>query len=516
MTQTRIPLGDEPGDAEPGGTVISADRLLRALADAPARPVAPETGYRTPQPTIQRAQRSRYRFTDLDLDDVTNILKRAEDGDIEKLAGLWMAMLKSDAHLRSVWDTRMGPLAAARWELSPPDVDDALAQSAARAVAGCEEALKGIHNLEGTFLALLDAVGLGFAVAEIVWKRGTLLGRPAWVPAALVPIQSQRFSFSDDYEIGLYDNGAAVGDLKAAGWEVTELSGRGRKIARLPAGKYIVHQPREINDYPTSTGLVFALARWWWAKNRATMLSLTGAESFAWPHLHGHVAQQADDLVVEELHEGLENLASDGVIVTRGETSIDFITANGEGGARVFDDLRKYLDAAISKLVLGSTLNVEIGDSGGNRAAAESQADQTITPRQDRDAAQVWQTIRRDLLTYIVRFNPEVFGPRAPVPMGQTVIAEEPVEVDALAIQAGVVTVDELRESRGLTPLGGEAGDRFVSVQQAAPAAFTASDDTPPEVAPRDPFAASRRPWEEAEALARALTSRGASETSGR
>ena len=505
MQQTNLPGHDPRGDAATTAAVVAAYNRTRG-----AKPTTPELGHRTPQPTFDRNRKRR--LTALDLEDIQAILDRAEDGDVERLADLWLRMLKSDDHLRSVWDTRMGPVAAARWELAPPDVDETMAEAANRAVRGCEQALRGIDGLESTFLSLLDAAGLGYSVAETKWKRGTLLGRPAWVPYAIEPVHGRRFAFADDYELGLYDNSMAVPDLRDAGWEVEVIKGRGRQMARLPESKYIIHQPREINDYATSTGLVFAAARWWWAKQMATMFGLATAETHANPKLHGHVEQTAPDTVIEELHEGLELLAADGVVVTRGETDISVIDTKGQGAVETWHEVAKRMDAALSKLVLGSTLNVEIGESGGNRAAAESQADQTITPRQQRDAAQMWQSIRRDLLTWVVRFNPEIFGPNAPIPVGRSIMAEDPVEVDDLAVSSGYVRVDELRESRGLAPIGGEVGDSFIKPQPTAPRAFS---DAPVEVATPDPFAASRRPWDEAESLARALTSRGASATSG-
>ena len=503
MEQTTFP-GHEP-------VGVDAATQARILAShSTAKPTAPELGARTRQPELDK-QRRKHHLEGADLSEIASILKRAEDGDTEGLADLWLHMLKTDAHLRSVWDTLVGPVASANWELAPaPDVPAAEQEAAERAAQGCEEAMRAV-DIEEQMLADLNATGLGYAVSEVFWTRGTILGRGAWVPR-VEPIHGRRFAFSNDYEIGLYDNGRAVTDLRDDGWDVEELNGRGRRMARLPAGKYIVHQPREISDYPTSTGLVFSLARWWWAKQVTAQYGLSSAETFANPRVVGYLSQFADETVVEEMLEGLETLAADGTMLARGESRVEVLDSKGEGAARTWDMLWRRLDDAMSKLVLGSTLNVEIGESGGNRAAAESQADQTIAPRQERAAAQVWRTWRRDLLTYIVRFNPEIFGQRCPVPVGRSNLAEDPVEVDELVVSTGYVTVDQVLESRGLPPIGGEIGDSYVK-PPAVPRAFS---DAPREVAAPDPFAASRRPWDEAESLAWALTSRDASATSGR
>lgn len=512
--QIPLPHTEAEGDGARVLSFPSPDDVLR-LADRIRSGSAPEPGVRTPRPTISRYDNSKRRFVDLDLDTVVGILRRAEDGDTEDLADLWLRMLKTDAHLRSVWATRLAPVFSARWEVIPADVDESRAELALIGARGCEEALHGVDNIARSISALLDGIGVGFGVAEIVWGRGSILGKPGWIPVGLEPVHARRFGFADTFEIGLYDNGAAVPSLEADGWHVDKILSRGRMLARLPAGKYVVHQPVEIHDYPTATGLVHTLARWWWAKQVATKYWLSGAETFANPRFIGKVEQSAPGAqVVEDLLEGLEDLAADGVIVLRGGTSVETLDSKGEGAARTWESLVKFLDASISKAILGSTLNVEIGESGGNRAAAESQDDATIRPRQEQDAEQLWSSIRRDLFRHVIAYNPHIFPAGTPVPKGRSVLAEETVEVDDLIVASGAVRFDELRESRGLPALGGERGEAFVKPAAAAPPpTFAASDDTPAEVAPV-PFAATAaKPWEVAASVARRLSLRAASAT---
>lgn len=493
---------------------------LRALADSGDH--TPTLGRRTPQPKIDRW--SRHTFGDLGPAELIQILKNAKEGRTEKLADLWLHMLQTDSHLRSVWDTIMAPVYSARWEVVPADVsiseDDpvaaaqsqALAESAQDAAKACEEALEGVRSLSRTMSAMLDAVGLGYAVVEIVWGRGTLLGQPAWVPVSLDPVHGRRFAFSDDFEVGLYDSGRAVAELRERGEDVDPLDGRGRQLARLPAGKYMVHQPVTVHDYPTSTGLVFALSRPWLLKQIGQRYYAAGAERFAMPWVVGHMGEQPAGMTMDEFHDGLEGLSGQGVMVTRGETSVEILDTKGQSGADVWERFLRYQDAAMSKAVLGSTLNVEIGSTGGNRAAAESQADETITPRQEQHAEQLWATIQRDLFRYIVKYNPHMFPPSTPLPMGRSVLAEDPVEVDDLVIQSGYLKVNQLLESRGLPPLPGEQGEAFLKPPQ--PSAPFRAPTSEREADDRDPF--DRSPWDEASrALSRALST-GRAPTSSR
>lgn len=495
------------GDNAAGTTALAARNEFTAAAKSST----PEVGQRTRQPSIYRWDR--LGNVDLTIGAIASILRRAEQGTTKELVDLWLRMLKTDAHLASVWHTRISPVASARWELQPGEGPESLAPMATRLRDGCEEALKRLGNLEPLFTRLLGALGPGYAVAEIVWGRGQLMGLPAWLPVKVKPIHARRFQFSERYELGLYDDGQAIHQLREDGWEVDEIRGQGGIMARLPAGKYIVHQPAVIDDYPTATGLVHPLSRWWWAKSKATQFWLGGAEIAGNPRLLGKVDQMAPDEVLDELHKALETLSADGVAVTRGETAIDIIEGKANSSAEVWSQLVKTMDAAMSKAVLGSTLNVEIGDTGGNRAAAESQDSVTIEPRQEQDGAGLWSTLSDQLLRFVRDYNPHLFSHDAPLPVGQFVFAEEPVNVDQLAVSAGVVTVDELRESRGLPALGGEAGGRMVSMQ---PSSAPFSTKPAPEVATSDVPFPTTTPWDLARAKARASLpfSTGATQTS--
>lgn len=441
-----------------GADVVALNEYRQVLASIARQP---ETGQRTPQPSIARDDRSR--FVDADLARIIGILRKAEDGDVKELADLWLRMLKSDAHLASVWESRTAPVFGARWEVAPPEVDPSRSEAATRAAAACTEALRGVPDLPTVFSALLNARGLGYAVAEIIWHRGTLLGSPAWVPSALKPVHGRRFRFDDHFEIGLYDDGRAVGALAEAGWPVECLDARGVKIARLPVSKYVVHQPIGIHDYPTATGLVHSVARWWWVKQVVTKYWLGGAETAANARMIGELLQSAAGVTMEELVEGMESLAADGVVALREGAKITIHDGKAAAGSEVWEALFRRMDAAMSKLILGSTLNVEIDAAGGNRAASESQDNVTIRPRQRQDAAQMWSTIQRDLFRWIIKFNPHLFAPNTPLPMGRSIITEETVLIDQLAVDSGAITVDEMRRRSNLPEFGGERGAALIN-----------------------------------------------------
>jgi hypothetical protein len=166
----------------------------------------------------------------------------------------------------------------------------------------------------------------------------------------------------------------------------------------------------------------------------------------------------------------------------------------------VWHELHDVMDEAMSKRILGSTLNVQIGDTGGAYAAADSQAATTILPRQMIDAEQLWLTIQRDFFRWIRDYNPHLFPPNTPLPTGHSILAEERVQVDELAVRAKCVSNDELRTSRQLPEWGGARGEAIAVLDAPAPGV----------AAPQLPFSNRDLPWEQA----RRLTSTVRTETS--
>lgn len=476
--------------ADGGGLVRLDVRTARAIVDASGQTKAPERGRRTPRADSSRIHRRS--FFDLELADITSILRRMEDGDTRDGVDLWCRMLKVDIHLRSVWESRGAPVYAAPHEVlaSKPVTD-----GSTRLADACREVIDGYDNLESVNAALLDAGGVGFAVGEIEWVRSTLLGVPAWVPHRVTPVHSRRFRWSDHFELGLWDDGLAVSRLRAAGWHVDELTARGAKLAALPRGKYLVHTPIGIHDYPTAAGLVHPFSRWWWVKQVATKYWLHGAEIAANPRIIGKISQLAHGAItLEEFFSDLEDLAADGIMVLREGTSVDITDSKAAISADVWDKLVRRADAAITKGALGSTLNVEIDSAGGNRAAAESQGDSTILPRQHLDQAQLWSSWRRGVFRYIRDFNPHLFDATTPLPSARSVLIAETGTVDELAVSTGAVRVDQVLQSRGLPTIGGERGNAFVPAERAGLLPSVTSGEPEAKAAKPAAAAASAKP----------------------
>lgn len=464
----------------------------RPLAMDSAVTARPVLGRTVPMPQIHRWHPDRY--TEPSWPQVDGALTDAESGLTERLADLFVRMVSSDAHLSSLRESRIGLVAGASWKVEanprarPGSADYEIAK---RAADDCTSLLEGLGNLERIFADILDGIFVGWSVQEIVWGlRGSDV-----IAEEVVWLSPRRFRFDREFNIYVWDQGS--------------------EQRYLEPNKFIVHIPRSgVPTYPPLSGALVPCVRPWWIKLWARKYWLVGGDASGNPRLLGTVPQEADDAVVYELYKAMQTLAADGVGVKRDSTLIEVLDTKARGDDSIWSALVKHSDAEMSKGVLGSTLNVEVTDTGGNRAAAESQGDVTIGPRAERDQRGMWSTIARDFFTPFLRFNAHRYGGRMPpVPRGSSTVWEPPVELDDIAIRYGRVKVDEVRTSRGLQPKGSEGGGDDEVVPEpvggpAGPAPFARSP------ASRSTSRLPRNPWDRA--IAMALRGRGATETSGR
>ncbi len=459
----------------------------RALAVA----ASPPQGRVVPRQTVNLWDRAP--DSELTFSQVASIIDGAKEGTLEPFADLTRRMLQTDAHLKSVVETRTLPVAGARWELAPAEVDESDQALAKLAADFATHAMSEIPHLDRTSGVMLEGGnGNGYAASEIIWARK----RGAWMPSHLDPLHPRRFRYSDTFELALYDDGRIARAVQAGEVEGKLIPVRGGQGLQLQADKFVVFEPMSVHDFPSASGLYMTCARAYWIKSWVQKYWLGGAEIGGNPRLVGTLPQNADQGVRDELFNALEDMAADGILVVREGTSVDFMDPTLK--PEVWQSLFQVCNEEMSKAWLGSTLNVEVGDTGGNRALGESQADTTIRPRLERDGRGWWEAIERDLLTPLFRFNAHLFGGRIPpMPRGRFILVEEQGSDAAFALAADHETVrnDEVRVRAGLEPLGGEWGSAIAKRPVAAPSGFGMAAEPVAEVATSDPFP---RPWDQA------------------
>jgi phage gp29-like protein len=91
---------------------------------------------------------------------------------------------------------------------------------------------------------------------------------------------------------------------------------------------------------------------------------------------------------------------------------IEFTEAHQNGSSELYQSFCQYLDAQVSKAVLGQTLTTEMPSSGGSRAAAQVH-EGVRRDLLNADARRLAATLARDLVRPIVELN---MGPQRRYP----------------------------------------------------------------------------------------------------
>lgn len=467
--------------------------------------VFPDFGQQVPDPDSRYGYRDQY--SEITFPRLTAILSSADRGFTESWAELSRRMLRTDSHLASVYETRLVGVAGARWEIDV-GTDGGDDEINALAAKDCRALLEGLGDLERFFRMLLDGIGVGYSVHEILWT----IRRNLVVPERMEWIHPRRFRFDEHYQVYLWDDG------RAAGYAPRDqlVQGSGAWGMRLTPDKYVVHIPRVVPDYAPMSGLLQTVARQWWVRQWAVKYWLMGAELAGNPKAITSVPQETNAATIAEIRDAWEHIAADGVVVLKKPAEVVLQAPLAQGAASVWAELADRMAADESKAILGSTNNVETAKNG-DRATAQSQFDTTIMPRAQADGRAAWTTIERDVFRPFLRFNAaKRYGGRMPaIPRGRFILSEETqAPIDAIAVNAGAVTIDELRAKHGLPALGKErGGDRLIAPPSAAPAfAQQIEIEAPAQPAPGGapaaaPFRSTERPWQTATRICSAAAS---------
>lgn len=425
-----------------------------------------EGGGGPPQGRIRRPASpkrwARKRLAGITPDALAAIIQRAEDGDVEDWADL-AAFIMRDSHVRAVYETRMLAIVGAEILVEPGRTENKQDEPMAEAAAEFfRRELESCDDLPGLLSALIHADGVGYAGAEHMWQR--VAGEWHSNPKPIEP-RDIRFDALWNPQVRTYKEGAGNGE-----WIQSVAEDRAR---------WIFHVPQKL-DRPTVAGDLVSVAWPWVFKRWLQLFRQEGLEKYGGPFIRGEVPENAPQAVMDELRDALESLSADQVGVFKQGSTVQFLETSKPGG-EAWTAAIDHLNGEITKAILGSTLNTEVGSTGGNRALGESQADMTILPRLQTMAARLAATLKRDWAEPCLRFNAHRFGgtmPALPKISFQLTAAEEPI-IDDIAVRSQVVTVDELRVSRGLDPVGpASGGDQFAEIKHGNPGQLGASRPT--------------------------------------
>ena len=336
-----------------------------------------------------RADRYVQTFPSLSAATLKRVIDNARAGWLEDLMDLLDDILLKDAHLYAVYQTRRMAVASKPWEIVAAGDDER-----SRAIADfVREAIDYADNFDELRYELTDAIGKGFAVAEIEWE----LKNNRLLPARFVMVPQRRFTLSDDAE-----------ELR---FKTSPTDHRGEELEN---GKWIVHKHTRQGSILASGVLVpclwYHLFKVWTLKDWAAFLELYGT-----PLRVGKYDPGATDDDIKVLTEAIINIAKSAGAVVSKATEIEFIEANKRALSDIYERFENYCNREMSKCVLGQTLTTEPSERGTQ--ALGTVQEQTRQDICEADARRLDDTLNKTLIAWLVDFN---FGPQPKYPYIKT------------------------------------------------------------------------------------------------
>ncbi|MDO8432057.1 MAG: DUF935 domain-containing protein [Candidatus Binatus sp.] len=395
-------------------------------------------------------------------DRLAQILREAEAGDPYRYLELAEEMEEKDLHYLAVLGTRKQ--AVAQLDVTVAAVSGS-AEDRRAADLVRELLVDGPVPLESALLDILDAIGKGFSATEIIWDTS---GRE-WAPLHLKWRDPRWFEF--DWVSGeevLVRTLGGEREAEAGASRPRHLAARGvlgasaeeRRAqpftAPLAPYKFIVHFSKAKAGLPIRGGIARAAGWAYLFKNYVLKDWVTFTEIFGQPLRIGKYHPGATEQDRNTLLRAVANIGTDAAAIIPESMQIEFTEARQSGSAELYQKFCEYLDAQVSKAVLGQTLTTEMTHAGGSRAAAE--VHQAV--RADilnGDARRICATLARDLVRPIVDLN---LGPHRRYPKIKLGMAEHEdvkalVEIVAMLADRGLrISQKAMLEKLGIAEAG--------------------------------------------------------------
>lgn len=307
---------------------------------------------------------------------LAEIFQEADAGDVLRQMELFEEMEEKDPHLFSQLQTRKNAVTGLDFEIIPFG-DEPRDKEIADFI---EEQLGGIEGFEDVETDLLDAIGKGFAVGEIMWgyDEGHV------VVQSIKTRHQKRFfwdSLDDSFKVRTKE--APEGTL-------------------LPGNKFIVHKYKARSGHTSRAGILRVVAWMYLFKNYDLKDWVSFAEVYGLPLRLGKYQPGASEADKVALMQALIQIGADAAGIIPDGTTIDFINTEKTSSSDLYERLARYCDEQISKAILGQTLT---SDSGGGSYAQSKTHNDVRHDLTIADCKALASTLRRDLIRPLCIFN---------------------------------------------------------------------------------------------------------------
>ena len=303
------------------------------------------------------------------------LLSSAETNISEEYLYLAEEMEERDPHYASVLGTRKRAVSGLEPSVAAAS-DDSHDQELADAVRELIAAPAFAFLVDD----LLDALGKGYSVVEIMWDRT----QRVWTPQAYEWRPPHFFQFDLTHGTKL-----RLRDYTPEG-------------TPLPAAKFIVHLPRLKTGLPLRGGLARLVAVAYMCKSYTLKDWMTFAEVFGMPLRLGRYGPSATAEDIQTLIRAVSNLGTDAAAVLPDSMRIEFPAVVEGTATNLYRELAEWLDRQVSKAVLGQVATTE-GTPGklGNDAVQEDVRYDILKS----DARTLAATLNRDLVRPYIDLN---------------------------------------------------------------------------------------------------------------
>ena len=309
---------------------------------------------------------------------LASLLQGAAAGDAHDYLTLAEEMEERDLHYRCELSKRKLAVASL-----PVTVEAASDDARDQTLADEVRALTKRPGFRGLMKDLLDGIGKGYSVCEIIWEHG---GK--WLPSRYEWRDPRFFTFDlvSRRQIRLLESADVMEGIE------------------LAQHKFLCHVPHLKTGIPIRGGIARVAAWAYLCKNFTLKDWMAFAEVFGMPLRVGKYQPGASVNDIAILKSAVANLGSDAAAVIPESMQIEFIdSVKGVSGTNVmFEKLADWLDTQVSRGILGqsATTSGTPGKLGGDEAQSEVRED-----IRDDDALQLAETINRDLIRSFIDLN---------------------------------------------------------------------------------------------------------------
>lgn len=308
---------------------------------------------------------------------LARIFREADEGDVNRQMELFEEMEGKDTHLFSEMQKRKQAVLGLDYEIMPYS-DSPIDKKAAQLVRDAME----FEGLEDALLDILDAIGKGFSVTEIMW----MLKNSQVMVNKLEYVLPKRITFPyhapNDYYL------------------ITDEASMG---IPLPENKFIIHRHKAKSGHPSGAGIIRVCAWMYLFKNYSIKDWVIFAEVYGMPLRLGKYDTSSSQADKDALIQAVMQLGTDAAGIISKSTEIEFVNAMKTSDSNIHEALASFCNREMSKAILGQTLTTEVGSTGSYAASqTHNEVRRDLTKA---DAKALAETLRRYLFHPLVRFN---------------------------------------------------------------------------------------------------------------